>query len=179
MRGYPIIRDVPFVAQAPVLHCTGKILKGLMFFLLALLTKAHWEISRAAIYASTGRANMGGLYLRDFWRVAAQIVACPEFLGAPVDGSLLVMMQLAVFLADSWSRSISSCAEPERDAAAAMLQLVASLLGIVYKAVKPLDPGTKNAGVFNLYPSVALAHVHGTIGTHGSGASVVCDDHIE
>jgi len=179
MRGYPIIRDVPFVAQAPVMHCTGKILKCLIFFLLAMLTKSQSELARAAIYASTGRANMGGLYLREFWRVAAHVIACPEFLGAPVDGALMVMMQLAVLLAACWRRAISSCPEDEREAAADTLQLVASLLGVIYKTLKPLDPGTKNAGVFNLYLHGALAHVRETIGVNGSGTSVICDDHIE
>ena len=37
-RGYPLLGDIPFVIQAPVMHCAGKIRKCLMYFFLRSFT---------------------------------------------------------------------------------------------------------------------------------------------
>lgn len=39
-RGHAVLGAIPFLLQAPVLHCTGKSARRIIFFLLALLTEA-------------------------------------------------------------------------------------------------------------------------------------------
>jgi len=180
-RGYPLLGDIPFVLQAPVLHCTGKISKGLMFFLLALMGEPMETKAKRAIYKLMGRGNLGGLYLREFGRLGALIVAVPGVLGKDVnvDHGAVVMLQLSQLLTASWRRAISTKPVAERESAASTLQLAAALLAPIYSALKPLDPVTKKAGVWNLYLHTAMAHVRGTIGEAVPTLNFICDDNIE
>lgn len=50
--------------RAPVLHRTGKISEGLMFFLIVVMPLTMRVTVCAKIYSLMGRNNVGGLYLR-------------------------------------------------------------------------------------------------------------------
>jgi len=200
-RGYPLLGDIPFRIIAPVLHCTGKISKGLMFFLLAIMPLTMRTTARNKIYLLMGRSNMGGMYLREFGRLAALVVALPGVLNriktrkgptststgggddkeedVIIDGGAIVMLQLSQLLTASWRRAIGTKPATERECAAAALQLTAAVLAPIYSALKPLDPITKKAGVFNLYLHTALAHVRTTVGEAYPTLNHVCDDNIE
>jgi len=201
-RGYPLLGDIPFRIIAPVLHCTGKISKGLMFFLLAIMPLTMRTTARNKIYLLMGRSNMGGMYLREFGRLAALVVALPGVLNriktrkglastsaggggddkeedVVIDGGAIVMLQLSQLLTAAWRRAISTKPATERERAAAALQLTAAVLAPIYSSLKPLDPITKKAGVFNLYLHTALAHVRSTVGEAYPTLNHVCDDNIE
>lgn len=178
-RGYPLLDDIPFMAQPPVLHCTGKVAKCLTWFLFALLPDNLRIAGRVNVYKVMGRSNMGGMYLREFGRLVAHIVAVPAILGVPVDGAVLVMLQLSQLITASWRRAVGSSSAVERECAAATLQLAAALLSTLFARLKPFDPQTKDAGVFNLYLHTALAHVRSTVGSAFPDNRLICDDHIE
>ena len=180
-RGYPLLGEIPFRIQAPVLHCVGKISKCLMYFLLALLTPSYRDAARQKIYSLLGRSNLGAMYLREFARLGAMVVAAPGVLGDgfDVDSGVVMMLQLSQLLTASWRRAISSQAAVERERAAATLQLSASLLAPLYAALKPFDPETKKAGVFNLYLHTALSHVRQSVGEAFPTLAMICDDNIE
>ena len=146
-RGYPLLGDIPFVLQVAVLHCTGKISKGLMFFLLALMGAPMETKAKKAIYKLMGRGNLGGLYLREFGRLGALIVAVPGILGKDVnvDHGAIVMLQLSQLLTALWRRAISTKPVAERESVASTLQLVAALMAPIYSALKPLDPVTQES----------------------------------
>jgi len=182
-RGYPLLGDIPFVIQAPVMHCAGKISKSLMYFLLALLHKPYLATARQKIYALLGRSNLGAMYLREFARLDAMIVALPDSLGcatdAGVDAGVIVMMQLNQLMSASWRRAIGSQPAVAREHAAATMQLAAALLATTFRALKPFDPETKKAGVLNLYLHTALTHVRQSVGADVPTLQLICDDHIE
>lgn len=178
-RGYPLLGDIPFVVQPPVLHCTGKIGKTLVWFQHALLSNADQETARSRIFAVLGRSNMGGMYLREFARLIALMVADEGVLDVRLDGGVLVLLQLSQLLTASWRRAIGTASPHERECAAATLQLVSGVLGFLYAALKPCDPGTKQSGVYNLYLHTALAHVRPTVGEAFPTANNICDDNIE
>ena len=181
LRGYPLLGDIPFLIQAPVLHCTGKISKGLMFFLLARISPQMRVVARSHIYAVMGRSNLGGMYLREFGRLGAMAVSLPGILGkdVTVDGGATVMLPLSQALTAAWRRAIGTRTEDERESAAVALQLLAGVLSPIYATLKPLDPITKKAGVFNLYLHTALAHVRSTVGGAFASLKRICDDNIE
>ncbi|OSX72878.1 hypothetical protein BU14_0397s0002, partial [Porphyra umbilicalis] len=170
-RGYPLLGDIPFVLQVAVLHCTGKISKGLMFFLLALMGAPMETKAKKAIYKLMGRGNLGGLYLREFGRLGALIVAVPGILGKDVnvDHGAIVMLQLSQLLTALWRRAISTKPVAERESVASTLQLVAARW----------TPLPKKAGVWNLYLHTAMAHVRETIGEAVPTLNFICDDNIE
>ena len=183
-RGYPQLGDIPFLIIAPVLHCTGKISKGLMFFLLAIMPMTMKTTARNQIYFLMGRNNVGGMYLREFGRLAALVVALPGVLSddhvdVELDGGAVVMLQLSQLLTAAWRRAVSTKPAAERESAAVALQLTAALLAPLYSQLKPLDPVTKSAGVWNLYLHTALAHVRDTVGKAFPTLKRVCDDNIE
>lgn len=178
-RGYPLLRDIPFMVQLPILHCTGKIAKSLIFFMFALLPETLRETARRNVYSVMGRSNIGGLYLREFGRLVGHLIAVPQVLGVPIDEAVLVMLKLSQILTACWRRAVSTAPADERECAAATLQLVASLLAPLYAHLKPYDPQTKDAGVFNLYLHTAVAHVRDTVGKDFPTAKHVCDDNIE
>jgi len=178
-RGYPLLADIPFVIQAPVMHCAGKISKCLMYFLLALLHKPFRTMARQRIYALLGRSNLGAMYLREFARLDAMVVALPHSMGCATDAGVIVMMQLNQLMSASWRRAIGSKPAVAREHAASAIQLAAALLASTFRALKPFDPETKKAGVFNLYLHTALAHVRQLVGAEFPTLHLICDDHIE
>jgi len=181
-RGYPLLSDIPLIIRAPVLHCAGKIAKCLLYFMLALLSADDEQSARKKIYALLGRFNLGAMYLREFGRVVAMIIALPGALGSGVTpySGFVAMMKLSQLLTASWRRAIGSRSAVERDRAAAALQLAAALLSPLYAALKPHDPVTKRAGVFNLYLHTTLPHVRQSVGKAASPVlRFITDDHIE
>lgn len=64
-RGPPLLRDIRFMPQPPVLHSTGKIAKSLIWFMFAFLQQSEPTDARLSVYNVMGRSNMGGMYLRE------------------------------------------------------------------------------------------------------------------
>ena len=183
-RGYPLFGDIPFRIIVLVLHCTGKISKGLMFSLLAIMPMTMKTTACNQIYFLMGRNNIGGMYLREFGRLAAMFVALPGVLSdydvdVELDGGAVVMLKLSQLLTAAWHRAVSTKPANERESAAISLQLTAALLAPLYPQLKPLEPVTKSAGVWNLYLHTALAHVRDTVGKAFPTLKRVCDDKIE
>lgn len=178
-RGYPLLGNIPFIVQPPVLHSTGKITKSLVWFLFALLSSTKQDVARIRIFEILGRSNMGGMYLREFGRLAAHVVADESALAVPLDGAAVLLLQLSQLLSASWRRAIGTSSARERECAAVVLQLTASILSCLFVALKPFDPETKGSGVFNLYLHTALAHVRATVGSAFPTANLICDDNIE
>jgi len=164
-----------------VLHCVGKISKCLMDFLLALHTPAFMDIARTKIYKLLGRYNLGAMYLHEFARLGAMVVAVPRILSDDGDVSsvVVVMLQLTQVLTASWRRAIGVHPVDGRERAASVLQLSFSLLAPIYAALKPLDPETKKSGVLNLYVYASLSHVRQSVGQALSTLAMVCHDNIE
>lgn len=65
-------------------------------------------------------------------------------------------------------RAIGTSSPQEGEGAAAVLPLTAASLGLLFKSLKPHDPGTKSGGVLNFYPHTALAHVRSTVHRRGA-----------
>lgn len=150
-----------------------------MHFLLALMGKEARAGARMVMYKVMGRSNIGGMYLREFGRLVALIVAVPSIPGIPLDSGVVCMLQLSQLLTACWRRAVSTATPEERECAAVSLKMTASVLATLYTCLKPHDPETKSAGVFNLYLHAALAHVRTTVGKAFPTAKHVCDDNIE
>lgn len=180
-RGYPLVGDIPFLVQAPVMHCCGKLGKCVIYFMLALLPETHQARARRKIYALLGRSNTGAMYLREFGRLGAMVIALPGVLGANIslDTGAVLMLRLCQLLTASWRRALVAKSTVERERAAAALQVAAALLAPLYAALKPHDPVTKKAGVLNLYLHTAMAHVRQTLGNASPLLRFISDDHIE
>lgn len=178
-RGYPLLGNIPFLVQLPVLHCTGKIAKNLVWFLFSLLPASLKITARMNIFSIMGRSNMKSMYLREFCRLTAHVVADPQALGVPLDGGVIMMLQLSQLLAAAWRRAIGTSSAHERECAAVTLQLAATILSSLYAVLKHSDPGTKSSGVYNLYLHSAMAHVRATVGQAFPTAKYICDDNIE
>lgn len=178
-RGFPVLGDIPFVVQPPVLHCTGKISKNLIWFLFSRLTASQKIKARRDVFSLLGRGNMQSMYLREFGLLVAHVVADPDVLGVPLDGGIIMMMQLSQLLIACWRRAIGTSTPLERECAAVTLQLAAAMLSTLYAVLKPFDTGTKSAGVYNLYLHTAMAHVRSTVGAAFPTAKHMCDDNIE
>ncbi|OSX75705.1 hypothetical protein BU14_0224s0003 [Porphyra umbilicalis] len=122
------------------------------------------------------------MYLRVLHRVFAIVVALPKALGEGVtpDTGVVAMMKLRQLLTESWRRAIGARISVERDRSATALRLAAALLSPLYAALKPHDPVTKKAGVFNLFLHTTLAHVRPSIGKLTfTVLRFISDDHIE
>lgn len=178
-RGFPLLGDIPFVVQPPVLHCTGTIAKNLIWFMLSLLPASHKITARRNIFSVLGRGNMKSMYLREFSLLVAHIVADPGVLGVPVDGGIIVLLQLSQTLTACWRRAIGTSSPHERECAAVVLQLISSALASLYAVLKHLDVGTKSAGVYNLYLHTAMAHVRYTVGEAFPSIKLMTDDNME
>jgi len=152
-----------------------------MDFLLALLTPAFMDIARTKIYKLLGHYNLGAMYLHEFARLCAMVVAVPRILSDDCDVSsgVVVMLQLIQVLTVSWRRAIGVHPADGQERAAAVLQLSFSLLAPMYAALKPLDPETKKAGVLNLYVYASLSHVRQSVGQACPTLAMVCHDNIE
>lgn len=178
-RGYPLLGDIPFMLQAPIIYCTDKIAKSVFLFLLAPLSDSEQATARQHVYNIMGRSTMGGLYQREFLQLVAHLVAFPTSLGMPLDNFVLVLLRLCQLLSASWRRAVGGATSDERERAAATMQLTAALLAPLYMALKPFDPVTKSSGVFNLYLHTALAHARPTLGAVYPAVNNISDDNIE
>lgn len=171
-RVFPFLGDIPFIAQPPVLRSTGKLAKFVFWLQSALLPKFQKDVARIHILDVMGRSNMGAMYLLEFARGLAHIVADPTALGVPADGGVVVMMQFVLLLAACLKRTVSVSPPQEQECAAATLELV-------YAILKPCDPQTKNAGVFHLYLHTALAHVRSTAREASPTVKTISGDNFE
>jgi len=89
------------------------------------------------------------------------VVAAPRVLGNgfDFDSDAVIMLQLSQLLTASWRRAISSRAAVERERTTATQQLSASLLALLYAALKPFVRETKKTGVLNVFLHNAMSHV--------------------
>lgn len=178
-RGYPLMGDIPFIVQPPVLHGTGNIAKKLVWFQFSLLSEDDRNTARARVFSVLGRSSMGSMYLREFGKLVALAVADEGVLDVRLDPGVIVLLQLSQLVTASWRRAIGTSPPHVREGAAATLQLAAAMLAILYAALKPCDPRTKMSGVYNLYLHAAMAHVRSTVGVGHPTANHICDDNIE
>lgn len=178
MRSYPVIRSIPTTLQVPVLHCTGSIMKKLIFFFLADLGDASKAAARQGMYSVTGRVSLGQLYLREHIKLAALIIACEDIVGGQVDCAVLSMWSLTLLLSAAWRQALTGRLE-QRDTCAQVMELAAGLLAPLWSALKPLDKESKGAGVASLYLHAALLHARGSMGGSSSAEAVITDDHVE
>lgn len=178
VRGYPVFRSVPIVLQVPVLHCTGTIMKKLLFFFLSELGELPKTNAKHGVYSVTGRASLAQLYLREHIKLIALIMACEDIVGVPVDSEFLSMWSLALLLTASWRRALTGPME-DRVKALAVMQLAAGLLAPLWSAFKPLDKESKGAGVESLYLHAALSHAGDSMGKNSPAGTVLTDDHVE
>lgn len=178
VRSYPVIRSVPTMLQVPVLHCTGSIMKKLIFFFLADLGDAPKAAAKQGMYSVTGRVSLGQLYLREHIKLAALIVACEDIVGGQVDSAVLSMWSLTLLLSAAWRQALTGRIE-ERDTCVQVMELAAGLLAPMWSALKPLDKESKGAGVASLYLHAALMHARDSMGQNASAEAVITDDHVE
>lgn len=156
MRGYLLLGQIASLVQPPVLYCTGKISKTLISFQYALLSKFYQDVARSRIFSVLNRTSMGSIYLREFARLTAHIVADEQVLDVPLDGAVMLLLHLSQVLAASWRRAIGTSPEHVQECAVGTLQLGSALLGFLYISLKPCDPGTRASGVYNLYVHTAM-----------------------
>jgi len=180
-RGYLLFGDIPFLVQAPVMHCCGKLGKCVIHFMPALLPETHQARARNRIYALLGRSNTGAMYLREFGRLGAIVIALPGVLGANIalDTGAVLMLRLCQLLTASWRRVLVAKSSEEWERATAAWQVAAALLAPLYAALKPHGPVPQRAGVLNLYLHTAIAHVRQTLGNASPLVRFLSDDHIE
>lgn len=179
VRGYPVLLDLDVMLQAPVLHCTGTVAKRVVLSVLACLPERLRAAAKRSFLAIMGKGKIAGLYLREFRELVALLVATPDLLGCQLDPVFLQMLQLVQLLNAAWRGSLTDATAPERNGAAAIMELAAFLLGPVHEEIKPLNPETKNAKVLNLYLHAPIAHVRAQVGASRLDLAYVSDDNIE
>lgn len=178
VRGYPALRSVPLVIQVPVLHCTGNIMKKLLFFFLAELGKTPKAIAKQGMYSVTGRVNLGHLYMREHIQLVSLILACPDIVGVPVESAFLSMWSLALLMTAAWRQALTAPMQ-ERVKAVAVMELAAGLLAPLWSCLKPLDKESKGAGVTSMYLHAVLVHARDSLGVNSPAEAVITDDHAE
>lgn len=178
VRGYPVIRSVPVLLQVPVLHCTGSIMKKVTYLFLSELGEAHKSVAKHGMYAVTGRANMGDLYLREHIKLVALILACEDLVGVSVDPAVMTMWSLTLMLSAAWRQTLTGRME-HREKYLHVLELTAGLLAPLWAAIKPLDKEKKGSGVASLYLHAALVHARESLGANSPAEAVITDDHVE
>lgn len=178
-RNLPQLRNIPCMPHAPVLHCTGVVAQSIVVFGLSLVTITSRDAARLNIDKVMDRSSMGGMYLREFGRLVSHNVALPRGFGVRIDGAGLVKLALSDLFTASSRRAASKAAPDVRECAVTIVRLAASLLGPLYEALKPFDPETKTAEVFNLYLHTAIARVGSTLGKAFPTARHICNDQIE
>ena len=179
VRGYPILLDLDVMLQAPVLHCTGTIAKRVVLYVLACLPERLRVIAKRILLAIMGKGKITGLYLREFRELVALLVASPDLLGCKLDPVFVLLLQLVQLLNASWRSALTDATAPERNGAAAIMELTAFLIGPLYEEIKPVDPETKNSKVLNLYLHAPIAHVRAQVGAARQDVAYVSDDNIE
>ena len=146
VRSYPVLRSMPILIQPPIMHCTGNVVKALVFFFLAELGDEADRALRQRVYDATGRANLGHLYMREMVKLLALFLACDDIGGPEVDCAIKSMWGLAFIMTTSWRKAVSPVTS-ERERASAVLEVSAGLLAPLWAALKPLDKGQRSAGV--------------------------------
>jgi len=126
-----------------------------MLFLLAIMPMTMKTTARNKIYLLMGRGNVGGMYLREFGRLSALVVALmgvlsDEHMNVALDGAAVVMLQLSQILTAAWRRAVGIKTAAERESAAVAFQMTVTVLETLFANLQPLDPVTKSAGVWNL-----------------------------
>jgi len=179
VRGYPMLLGIPTTMQCPVLHCTGVIAKKSTHFVLACLPEEVSVAAKIAIQVVVSKISTEAMFLREFRELVAVLVACPSLLSDDLDPAFMLLLQLVQLLNASWRAALTDESPEERSGAAATMQLAASLLGTLYEEIKPLDPVTKDANVFNLYLHAPIAHVRHQVGDNRSSVAYVSDDCME
>jgi len=179
VRGYPILLDLDVMLQAPVLHCTGTVAKRVVLYVLACLPERLRVIAKRILLAIMGKGKITGLYLREFRELVALLAASPDLLGCKLDPVFVLLLQLVQLLNASWRSALTDATAPERNGAAAIMELTAFLIGPLYEEIKPLDPETKNSKVLNLYLHAPIAHVRAQVGAAREDVAYVSDDNIE
>lgn len=177
VRGYPVLRSVPVVVQVPVLHCTGNIVKKLLFFFLAEQGDAVKAVAKRGIYGVTGRDGLK-LYLREYIKLVALVVACEDIVGVPVESAMLSMWSLALLMTAAWRQALTAPME-DREKAIAVMELAVGLLAPLWSALKPLDKESKGSGITSLYLHAVLAHARDSLGENSPARAVVTDDNVE
>jgi len=165
--------------QCPVLHCTGVIAKKSTHFVLACLPEEVSVAAKIAIQVVVSKISTEAMFLREFRELVAVLGACPSLLSDDLDPAFMLLLQLVQLLNASWRAALTDESPEERSGAAATMQLAASLLGTLYEEIKPLDPVTKDANVFNLYLHAPIAHVRHQVGDNRSSVAYVSDDCME
>jgi len=155
-----------------------------MFFLLAIMPMTMKTTARNTIYLLMGRGNDGGMYLRDFGRLAAHFVALTgvlsdERMDVALDGAAVFMLQMSQILTAAWRRAVEINTAAERESAAVAFQLTVAVLTPLFANLQPLDPVTKSAGVWNVYFYTALVQVLDRVCQALPTLKLFCDHNIE
>lgn len=178
VRGYPFLRGVKVNFQAPGLHCIGNMAKKVVNLILENSHETVKDVARINIEGLVQRSGLGSLYLRHWLLTVGAAVACRELLGAD-DKCFRLLLQLVQILNASWRSAFTEQDADDREGAAAVLELAASLLAPFYAVLKPLDVRTKSSGVQTLYLHAAVAHVRRQAGDARSAVAYVADDNVE
>lgn len=177
VRGYPVLRTIPVIVQVPVLHCTGNLVKKLLFFFLAELGEAPKAVAKRGINSVTGRDGLK-LYMREYIKLIALILACEDIVSVAVESAMLSMWSLALLMTAAWRQALTA-PMVNREKAVAVMELAVGLLAPLWSALKPLDKESKAGGVTSLYLHAVLAHARDSLGQHSPVRAVVTDDHAE
>lgn len=179
VRGYPLLRGMSSRLPLPVLHCTGNLAKVMCHFPKACLPAVLQERARVTLLAITGKSDKDAIYLREFRELVAHGAARPENFSRDLDPVFVILLQLCQLINAAWRASLADSTARERDGAAAITRLAASIMGPLYQEVKPLDPDTKDAKVLSLYLHAPIAHLHHQVGSKRAPVAYVSDDVME
>jgi len=159
---------LPLMPAVPYMHTTGNIVKALFFHVCALLRKPLRLALRSFALKWTGKSGCDQLFFREFIKICAAIVAFPSLLGDEADGCLGQIMAIASLFCQAWTAALyahvggsaddAGSAGATRKALAA-LRIASTFLVVYYRVLKPMDPKTKDKGVYSLYLHGAAMHL--------------------
>ena len=147
--------------------------------MLACLPEEVAVAAKLAIQVVLSKISTEAMFLREFRELIAMLVACPSLLSEDLDPVLMLLLQLMQLLNASLRAALTDESAEERSGAAETKQIAASLIGPLYEEIKPLDPVTKDANVFNLYLHAPIAHVRHQVGNKRSSVAFVSDNCME
>ena len=157
---------LPVVPTVPYMHTTGNVVKSLFFYVNALLPRRQRLRLRLFALKRSGKSGYDRFYLREFMCLCASIVAFPSLLGDDPDICLGQLMAIASLFCQAWTAALyvhvcrtSSDLTTSKNKALAALRVACTLLVIFYRLLKPLDPRTKDKGVYSLYLHGAAMHL--------------------
>lgn len=179
VRGYPLLRNMKSRLQLPVLHCTGNIAKVVIHFVLACLPETIQEDARSPLLAITGKGKTDALYLREYRELVAHAAARPELFSRDLDSVFVQLLQLTQLLNASWRASLTDRDAGDRDGAASITRLIASIIGPLFQEIKPLDPKTKESKILTLYMHAPIAHLPHQVGAFRAAVAYISDEAIE